>query len=176
MVDLLPPSDRARNYRHGYKTAGKYSSEYSIWMNLRARCNNPKSNRFYRYGARGIRVCDRWTADFLNFLEDMGRCPSPDHSIDRIDNDGDYEPGNCRWATRKEQCRNRRSSRFIEFHGEVKTSAEWAEEMGMSRTALHARLSAGWSVDRALTEPIRGRASKDGKQLHPATIFRHPPF
>jgi len=175
-VELIPPSERARNYRHGYKTAGKYSPEYSIWMNLRARCNNPKNNRYDSYGARGIKVCDRWMADFVNFLEDMGRRPSKAHSIDRIDNDGNYEPGNCRWATRKEQCRNRRSSRFLEFNGQVKTAAEWAEEVGIEQSTLNLRLKYGWSVERALTQPLRGKASKDGKQMHDATIYRSFPF
>lgn len=176
MVELIPPSPEARNYRHGYKTAGKYSSEYSIWMNLRMRCNNPGNNRYAMYGARGIRVCERWEADFLNFLKDMGRRPTPDHSIDRINNDGDYTPENCRWATRKEQCRNRRSSKFLVFRGERKTTAEWSELFGVSQGTLHYRLKAGWSVEDAITKPLRGMASKDGKTFKPATIFRHPPF
>lgn len=176
MVELIPPSERARNYRHGYKTAGKYSPEYSIWMNLRARCNNPKNNRYHRYGARGIRVCDRWMEDFLNFLEDMGRRPSPDHQIDRIDNNGDYTPDNCRWATRAEQSRNRSTSRFLEFAGQRLTLAEWGALTGIGMKTLHMRLKDGWPVERALTESVRGRASKDGKTLQPATIFKHPPF
>ena len=176
MVELIPPSERARNYRHGYKTAGKYSSEYSIWMNLRSRCYNPKNTRYDMYGGRGITVCQRWRDDFMNFLEDMGRRPSSDHSIDRIDNDGNYEPSNCRWATRSEQARNRRSSRFLEFGGRRITLAEWAEEIGIDKRTLHIRLKAGWSIERALTEPLRGFASKSGKEPKPATIFVHPPF
>lgn len=173
---LLPKGDRVRHYRHGYKTAGKYSSEYSIWMNMRARCNNPRNTSYDRYGARGIRVCDRWESDFLNFLEDMGRRPSPDHSIDRHDNDGDYTPDNCRWATRKEQCRNRRSSKFIEFRGHSKTVAEWAELIGVPPHIIHGRLSRGWTIHRALTFPNRGRARKDNGTMHAVTIFKHPPF
>lgn len=176
MVELIPPSPEARNYRHGYKTAGKYSPEYSIWMNLRMRCNNPGNNRYALYGARGIRVCARWEEDFLNFLEDMGRRPSPDHSIDRVNNDGDYTPDNCRWATRKEQCRNRRSSKFLSFKGETKTVAEWSELLGVSQGTLHARMKAGWAVEAALTTPVRGMASKDGRELKPATIYRTFPF
>lgn len=173
-VELIPPSDQARNYRHGYKTAGKYSTEYSTWLNIRARCTNPSNASYERYGARGIRVCERWMADFLNFLEDMGRRPSLDHSIDRIDNDGDYFPENCRWATRKEQCRNRRSSKFLMFRGDEKTAAEWSELFGLSQRTLHYRLKSGWGVEDALTRPVRGLASKDGKTLKPATIFKHP--
>lgn len=159
-VELIPASGQARNYRHGYKTAGKYSSEYSIWMNMRARCNNPRNGSYDKYGGRGITVCERWQADFLNFLQDMGRRPSTDHSIDRIDNDGDYEPGNCRWATRKEQCRNRRSSRRIGFCGETKTMAEWAEETGLPTNVIFWRLQRGWTVERALTFPNLGKKRK----------------
>lgn len=174
---LLPPSDRARNYRHGYKTSGKYSSEYSIWMNMRARCNNPANTSYANYGARGIKVCERWESDFLNFLEDMGRRPSRKHSIDRIDNNGHYEPSNCRWATFSEQARNRRTSRFIEFRGRSLTLAEWAQEIGIDMRTLHLRLKNGWSIERALTQPLRGQARKDSRsEMIPATIFRHPPL
>jgi len=172
---LLPRKEGVRRYRHGYKSAGKYSSEYSIWMNMRSRCKNPKNNRYHLYGARGITVCERWETDFLNFLVDMGRRPSPAHSIDRIDNDGDYSPENCRWATRQEQSRNRRSSRFITHEGKRQTLADWAEEVGMSISALHARLKNGWPVSLALSAPLRGAARKSlSEEMRKATIFRTP--
>jgi hypothetical protein len=172
---FIPPSPKARNYRHGYKTAGRYMPEYAIWNNLISRCTNPKNTRYARYGGRGIGVCERWAADFVNFLADMGRRPSSAHSIDRIDNDRGYSPDNCRWATRKEQCRNRASSRFIEFAGASRTAAEWAELIGVSQTTLHARLKAGWTVERALTQPLRGVASKDGKSSKPVRIWTGVP-
>ncbi len=175
-IELIPPKGTARNYRHGYKTAGKYSPEYSIWMNMRARCTNLKNKRFHLYGARGISVCERWSNDFVNFLQDMGRRPSPKHSIERIDNDGDYTPDNCRWATTVEQARNRRSSRFITIKNEEKTLAEWCEIKGLPVSTVHARLKSGWGAERALSQPIRGRASKDGKTMHNATIFKSFPF
>lgn len=159
-IELIPPSDRARNYRHGHKTAGKYSPEYSIWLNMRARCGNSKNNRYSTYGARGIRVCERWDADFLNFLSDMGRRPGEDYSLDRIDNNGNYEPENCRWATRKEQCRNRTTSRFLTLGGETKTLAKWGAESGLGVSLLHGRLKRGWSIRKALTEPVRGASRK----------------
>jgi hypothetical protein len=168
---LIPPSPKARNYRHGYKTAGRYAPEYAIWNNLIARCTNPNNSRYARYGGRGIVVCERWAADFVNFLADMGRRPSPAHSIDRIDNDCGYGPDNCRWATRKEQCRNRSSSRFLEFRGEAKTSAEWAEDLGIGQSTLHFRLKQGWSVERALTQPVRAMVTKGGAGAKPARVW-----
>jgi hypothetical protein len=85
------------------------SRTYNIWQNMKNRCCNPKSTQYKWYGHRGISVCDRWKQSFISFLSDMGVCPSKAHSIDRINNDGNYEPGNCRWSTHKEQCNNRRT-------------------------------------------------------------------
>ena len=152
---FIEPRGPKRRYVHGHKTADGGSREYHCYNAMRARCHNPKTPHFSRYGARGISVCDRWRDSFLAFLEDMGRCPSPQHSIDRIDNDGNYEPGNCRWATATEQANNRTTSKFITHHGMTMTQAQWARRIGIKQSTLHARLKTGWTVDRALSVGVR---------------------
>lgn len=130
--------------------------EYCAWRAMRARCYNPKEPEFARYGARGISVCDRWKNDFSAFFEDMGFRPSPRHSLDRIDNSGNYTPENCRWTDRHTQARNTRDNRLIEYRGEKMTLVEAAERYGLTYAALWARLDVHkWPLDRALTEPMK---------------------
>ena len=142
------------NSEHVTTHGGSGTPEYTVWRGMLARCKDQSSDR---YGGRGIRVCERWES-FENFLADMGPRPSSEHSIDRYpDNDGDYEPGNCRWATRVEQMRNTSVNRMVTHNGETLCVAEWAERYGMSSSMLNNRLHAGWSFEKSVSsESNRG--------------------
>lgn len=117
---------------------------YNTWINMRQRCQNPNNDRYADWGGRGIRVCDRWSS-FENFLTDMGEAPAG-MSIERIDNDGDYEPGNCRWATRAEQSRNTRRSRMVMHEGETMGVSDWSKRLGVSRACLRRRLKKSGTI------------------------------
>lgn len=139
-------ASRKKNTIHGMSR----SPEHIAWSACFDRCYNPNHKGFHNYGGRGITVCERWKKSFVNFLADMGPRPSPNHSIDRKDNNGNYEPTNCRWATIKEQCRNRRGSRLITVQSMTITVAEFCERFNFPRPAIYARLNHGWSGDRLL--------------------------
>jgi hypothetical protein len=140
-----------RNRTHG-RTG---TAEHRVWMAIKNRCYRPRHNQFHNYGGRGIKMCPRWLNSFESFLEDMGARPSPKHSIERINNSGDYEPANCYWATWKQQSRNKRSNHWITFQGETLTLIEWAEKIGTSSSILSSRINTcKWPIERALTEPI----------------------
>lgn len=147
-----PSSCGCARRKHGGPKAYK-TPEYRIWQSMLQRVKSliPKVRR--RYLDRGIKVCQRWQS-FANFMADMGPRPSPQHSIDRINNDGDYEPGNCRWATLLEQQRNRSSNRLIEMNGEALPVTVWAERSGVPMQTAHARLRRGWQPTLALTAPV----------------------
>lgn len=114
---------------------------FHTWHGMLERCNNQNGDRYKRYGGRGIKVCERWANSFEAFVEDVGPRPSPQHSLDRYpNNDGDYEPGNVRWATQQEQMRNTHRSQWLTFNGETKFINDWAEQLGITRQALHQRL------------------------------------
>lgn len=147
------------NTPHGGAKRGQKDPAYYAWVQMRQRCNNPRSLKFPLYGGRGVKVCSRWD-DFVTFRADVGERPSPTHTLDRIDNDGDYEPGNVRWATPAEQGQNRRHSRLgsrrllITALGQTKTATEWAQELGGHRGLIQDRLTAGWTVEKSVSTPV----------------------
>lgn len=151
-----PVSPAPRKPRIARMTGGlSHLSEYPCWAEMIQRCYNPKRVKFRYYGARGITVCDRWRNSFKNFLADMGPRPSRDHTLDRKDNNGNYEPHNCRWATRLEQSSNRSDSRHISFRGETHIISEWARITGLKSFTIHYRLEHGWTIERTLTTPAK---------------------
>jgi hypothetical protein len=121
------------SFKHGHNRGQHPTAEYGAWLSAKKRCNNPKNSSFGRYGGRGIRMCERWSADFGAFLADMGRKPDPSLSLDRIDPDGDYCPGNCRWASIEVQSRNRAGIRWYEFEGQPALLGDIARFFGVSR-------------------------------------------
>jgi hypothetical protein len=152
---------KANLIKHGHWAGGKASSEYAAWEKARHRCHNPRSHAFKDYGARGIAMCDRWRfgeggkTGFECFLADMGPRPVAALELDREDNFRGYEPRNCRWTTRKTNCRNKRNNRFISYGGRLLTVAEAAEISDMKYVTLIKRLDHGWPIQRAMTEPVR---------------------
>lgn len=150
---LLGETTAQRNLTHGANARGRRSKAYNTWAHVLQRCRNPKNVSYPDYGGRGIKVCDRWADSFENFLADMGEPPSPEHSIDRIDYNGNYEPGNCRWEVKIVQMNNKRSNRRITFGGRTQTLAEWAREKSLLPDTISNRIKAGWSVESAVNTP-----------------------
>ncbi len=145
---------RALSFKHGEATHGAETVEWKTWIGMLGRCVNPQHVNYKYYGARGIKVCERWKEWYEHFLSDMGRRPSRTHSIDRIDNDGDYCPENCRWATRREQNANRRNNKFLTALGKTQIMIEWERETGLGEATIRARLRRGWTPDKAVSEPL----------------------
>lgn len=133
------------------------SPEYRVWSNMRNRCTNRKCKEFKYYGGRGVQVCERWMNSFEAFYEDMGPRPSRKHSIDRINNHGDYEPGNCRWVVQRTQMRNTSQNHVIEHDGRSVCLEEWSELTGLPASAIRKRLKRGWPVKDALETPLLGK-------------------
>jgi hypothetical protein len=146
------------NYKHGKSG----TSEYSIYSGILARCYNPNATHYKNYGGRCIGVCDQWLGEdgFLNFFKDMGLQPSIHHQIDRIDNNGNYCPENCRWVLAKENARNRRNNKLYTYEGKTQCLSAWAEEKKINKNTLYTRISCGWSIMKALTKGIQKRTFK----------------
>lgn len=150
---------------HGVAHEGHHQSsmaEHRIWRGMILRCRDPSATGYHRYGGRGIRVCDRWL-EFNNFFADMGSRP-PGRSLDRVNNDGDYEPGNCRWATNSQQANNRSDTRYIEAFGERLTAAAWASRYGIAAPLIRSRLRYDWSPEEAVSLPVHQRG--DTRKVH----------
>ena len=150
----------AQQYRHG----DTHNRLYNVWNMMKQRCGDKNNKHYNNYGGRGISVCKEWRADYIAFRDWAfangydPKAPKGKCTIDRIDNNGNYCPENCRWVSTKEQARNTRRNRIIELNGKRQTLAEWAEETGIYYLTIHNRLKSGWRVEDALTiKPIIGR-------------------
>jgi hypothetical protein len=146
------------NTKHGHKHRGNSTPEYTSWAGMLGRCNDKNLKCYKYYGGRGIKVCEKWSNDFIAFLKDVGPRPCAGMSIDRIDVNGDYEPKNVRWADAKTQARNVRNRKEISAFGERLTIAEWAERIGVDKRRIHWRIKRGWHPEKAIGELINGRA------------------
>jgi hypothetical protein len=142
---------------HKATRGGKRNYIYTTWQSIKARCENPNCDAYSNYGGRGIHLHDPWhdaSVFIREVIAEIGERPAR-HSIDRIDNNGHYEPGNIRWATTKQQCNNKRCNKIITFNGTTKTLEEWADETGHNSARLQRRLDLGWSIEKTLTAPVR---------------------
>ena len=151
---------------HGCSNRNNPTPEYKAWGSMKERCLNKKHKSYHNYGGRGIRVCDRWIVSFENFLSDMGERPSSKHSLDRFpNNNGDYEPSNCRWATMLEQSINRRTNTYIEYNGNRFTHSKWANILKIDPRNFNGHLKR-W---KSLPEIIQRRRLL--KKLPPSPFF-----
>lgn len=135
--------------RGNLKPKEKHPAEYLAWKTMRQRCNNPNKEHYDRYGGRGIKICERWD-DFWKFLEDVGPRPSKTHSLHRVDNDGNYEPGNVMWATKEVQANNTVRNFYITADGQTKTAAQWARVYNIPPEKFLSRIKNGWTFSEAV--------------------------
>lgn len=147
--------------KHGELSNGNDSRLYLSWECMKSRCYNPHNDFYYRYGGRGISVCDEWKDSFANFREwALGNGYKDGLTIDRVDVNGNYEPSNCRWATSKEQANNKCTSHFVTYKGKTKTITQWSESTGLSYATLLGRIKRGWNVEKMLTTPNMSKMQK----------------
>lgn len=139
---------------HGATRNNRFTPEYQSWQDMKKRCGNPNNRYYHNYGGRGIKVCERWTLSFTHFLQDMGLRPSPKHTVERKDNDGNYEPSNCTWETRLRQNNNRRDNFMVTHSGITMTGRDWERQLGLPKDIVRQRIKClGWTTERALTQP-----------------------
>lgn len=144
----------AANTKHGHNPGKGCTAEYRAWCKMKERCLNPRDKKYHDYGGRGIRVADEWVKDFSTFLAHIGPRPTPKHSVDRKDVNGNYEPGNVRWATPHEQAANTRKNVYLTANGVTKHRAEWARDLGCRPESITSRIRRGWPVTDAVTVSI----------------------
>lgn len=153
---LLSGGTLGCNHCHKETHKRTKTPEYQAWVSMLSRCYREGDISYPNYGGRGITVCERWEASFENFLVDMSGRPSPEHSLDRYpNNDGNYEPGNVRWASQREQSQNRRTNVVLTFNRETHCVSERARITGIPKHALEQRVRRGWTTERALTQPLQ---------------------
>lgn len=140
--------------------------EYRIWANIVQRTCNPNNPNWVRYGGAGKGLCDEWRKSFQRFFDHLGPRPSPKHSVDRIDFTRGYEPGNVRWATASEQARNKPNTIWLTVRGETRCLQDWADHLGVSVVTLYNRLERGWSHERTLGTPCKGRGHTNARLSH----------
>src|SRR5580765_1025660 len=161
--------------KHGHARNGAKSREYSVWSDMINRCYNPNIKIYKHYGGRGITVCDRWLESFQNFLKDMGPRPNNKMVIDRYPNmNGNYEPGNCRWATRVESGRNTRRNRFLTAFGETKTIIEWSKDdrCKVNYVTLNSRINQSkWNHEQAISTPPTPNNDREYKRSRSFVAF-----
>lgn len=163
----------ARRNIESAKHGGCGSRLYGIWYDMRQRCSYEKSINWHLYGGRGIRVCDEWQQDFEKFRDwALENGYKDDLQLDRIDNDGNYEPSNCKWSTRSEQGNNRRTCAYVTIGGETKSVSEWCKETGVNRMVAYSRIRNGWNPEDAVTvtDPNVGRARSASSKYKPVTV------
>lgn len=146
--------DATRKHGQSHSRVGPQSREYTVWKAIKQRCHNPNNPRYRDYGGRGVTVCLRWRRDFSAFLDDAGTSPSKAHTLDRIDNDRGYEPGNVRWMTRKSQNRNKRNTRWVTIDGKTMSLIDAAEMLNVNYITVYSRVQRGWDAVKALTHPV----------------------
>jgi len=148
---------KERNTKHGYAQRENCHPDYSVWRGMINRCHG-YSKMSKAYKDRGIKVCDRWRESFGDFIQDLGCRPSPEHTLDRIDVNGNYTPENCRWATNQEQAYNKTNTRIIEFNGKSMNILEWSKETSIPTEVISSRVDKRWSPQKILTTPVRKQA------------------
>ncbi len=153
---------RQANLKHGHKTRGRCSPEYKVYIEAKRRCRNLSNDAYHNYGGRGIKFCFE---SFEEFLKEVGVRPDATYSLDRINNDGHYEKGNLRWATRKEQANNQRKTRRITLNGVTQCLTTWAESSSLKYATIKARLDRGWCDECSLTQSLQGGCTHNRSQI-----------